>query len=141
MLPVHPSSSAPAVIPYHLLLILSDGRVLMRRRKERLLQGLWCFPMLEAQKTPSVNDSSVKQCLNICVSDIQEAGNARHVFTHRIWQMKIYSMSAAPGQKEPSGYSFIPVDKLKELAIPTAMHAALSVLSQKTAGEKLSGTV
>ncbi len=52
----------------------------------------------------------------------------RHVFTHRIWEMQIYEISAAAEAAAPKGYMFVPETELNALPIPAAMGGALSVL-------------
>ena len=45
-LPVLPLKTPPKVYEYDVLLIQSGSRILMCRRSESLLHGLWVYPML-----------------------------------------------------------------------------------------------
>lgn len=127
-LPVLPRKNPPKMIDYTVCLIFSGERVLMRQRTEAMLQGLWVFPMLEGitvlRKIPSV----VKKLTKLAVTQAEAAGEARHVFTHQIWQMKLCIMLAPEAAEAPSGYCFIPVAELDMLAIPTAMKAAVKAV-------------
>ena len=127
-LPVLPKAKPQKVIPYAVLLIRSGGRVLMRQRTERLLQGLWCFPMLEGTFSAEELAEQVQKKLHLSCSNWKDAGSARHVFTHQIWQMQLYTMSAEASASALAGYEFIPLNRLSSLAIPVAMNAAVSAL-------------
>ena len=129
-LPVLPKAKPQKVIPFAVLLIRSGGRVLMRRRTETLLNGLWCFPMFEGEFTPEDLRQYVQKKLSLSLSAPVPAGTARHVFTHRIWQMSIYEADAEASAPAPEGYEFFSLDQLDQLALPAAMNAAVSVLTR-----------
>ena len=130
-LPVLPKGKPQKVIPYTLLLIRSSGRVLMRIRTEKLLQGLWCFPMFEGSHDPDTLRSLILNNLDLSVGAISDSGSARHVFTHQIWQMHIYETDAEASASAPAGYEFISLEQLNGLALPVAMNAAVSILMHK----------
>ena len=130
-LPVLPKAKPQKVIPYAVLLVRSGDRVLMRRRTERLLQGLWCFPMLEGVFTVEELRPAAEKKLRLSLSLPADAGAARHVFTHRIWQMRLYETGAEASASAPAGYEFVPVSRLKELTLPAAMNAAVKVLTRQ----------
>ena len=127
-LPVLPKAKAQKVIPYNILIIRSGDRVLMRQRTERLLQGLWVFPMFEGESGPEEILPFVGKKLRLSLSPMRDAGSARHVFTHQIWLMHIYETDAEASASAPAGYEFIPVSKLKDLTLPAAMNAAVNLL-------------
>ena len=130
-LPVLPKAKPQKVITYALLIIRSGDRVLLRQRTERLLQGLWCFPLLEGEF--AVDELLPFTCkkLRLSLSPLRDAGTARHVFTHQIWQMHIYETDAEASASAPAGYEFIPLDHLKDLTLPAAMNAAVKVLTRQ----------
>lgn len=130
-LPVLPKAKPQKEIPYTVLLILSSGRVLMRMRTEKLLQGFWCFPMFEGQHSHEELLSLIRNDLGLSAGPLVDSGNARHVFTHRIWQMRICKTGAEAEASAPAGYEFIPLEKLKDLPLPAAMNAAVSVLRRQ----------
>ena len=129
-LPILPKAKPQKVIPYTVLLIRSGGRVLMRQRTETLLNGLWCFPMLEGTFSDDTLLQHVRRMLQLSCTDLRAVGPSRHVFTHRIWQMQLYTMSAEASASAPAGYEFIALDQLASLPVPVAMNAAVSVLRQ-----------
>lgn len=127
-LPVLPRRNPPKVIDYAVCLIFNGDRVLMRQRTEAMLRGLWVFPMAEGTFTCRTLPEAVQRLTHLHVRHVRDAGQARHVFTHQIWQMRLYTMSADEQADAPAGYAFIPVDELSDLAIPSAMKAAVQVL-------------
>ena len=127
-LPVLPKARPQKVIPWSVLLICSSGRVLMRMRTEKLLQGLWCFPMFEGINDPASLQDQILKKLHLQVGPLTLSCSARHVFTHQIWQMDIYSTAAEDFASAAAGYEFVPLHRLQELPLPVAMNAAVSVL-------------
>ncbi len=130
-LPVLPRKNPPKVIDYTLCLIFSGDRVLMRQRTEAMLRGLWVFPMAEGKHTLRQVPSVVKKLTKLAVSGVESEGEAKHVFTHQVWQMQLYTMKVPEDAAAPAGYSFIPVDEMSNLAIPTAVKAAVNVIKQR----------
>ncbi len=138
-LPCLPQARPPGILHYHLLLITMQGSILMRQRTEALLRGLWCFPLLADDGEKAFSAADAEKALGIQLTLSGSAGSARHVFTHRIWEMKLYRLKAAPDSVPPDGYSFIPYDRLQSLPIPAAMAAGLAAVlkdSQPRAEEK-----
>ena len=129
-LPVLPRKNPPKVLDYDLCLIFAGDRVLMRQRTEALLRGLWVFPMLDGKLSLRQLPAAIKKMLKLPVTDIQAAGEARHVFTHQIWQMHLYTMQVQPDVLAPAGYCFVPLDALDKLAIPTAVKAAVKLVRE-----------
>ena len=127
-LPVLPKAKRPREIHYAVLLIRSGGRVLMRQRTEHLLQGLWCFPMLEGDLPPDVCRRQAMKKFRMDLDPFSDAGTAKHVFTHQVWFMRLYQTGAEASAPAPEGYSFIPDGMLKDLPVPAAMNAGISIL-------------
>ena len=127
-LPVLPRKNPPKVIDYAVCLIFSGDRVLMRQRTEAMLKGLWVFPMAEGKLTLRQVPSAVKKLTKLAAKEVQSAGEAKHVFTHQIWQMQLYTMTVPEDAQAPNGYQFIPVGEMHTLAIPTAVKAAVKAV-------------
>ena len=129
-LPVLPRKNPPKVIDYAVCLIFSGDRVLMRQRTEAMLKGLWVFPMAEGKYTLRQVPAAVKKLTKLAAKDVQSAGEAKHVFTHQIWQMQLYTMTVPEDAQAPNGYEFIPVGEMHTLAIPTAVKAAVKAVHE-----------
>ena len=128
-LPVLPGAKSPKQILWTVLIIRSGSRVLLRCRTEKLLQGLWCFPMLEGHLASDAIKSSVEKRFGLVIRHMQSEGTARHVFTHQIWDMHLYSVITEPDAVPPSGYEFIFTDHMDQIALPAAMNAAKRAMS------------
>ena len=127
-LPVLPKAKPPKTVFYAVLLVRSGNRVLMRQRTENLLHGLWCFPMVEGNLKEEALLSAAEKKLSLPLSLPVFAGEARHVFTHQVWQMRLYETGAEASAPAPDGYVFVPVGQLKDLPLPVAMNAAVALL-------------
>lgn len=129
-LPVLPRKNPPKVFNYAVCLIFSGESVLMRQRSEAMLRGLWVFPMIEGRLTLRQLLPAAKKLTKLGITEVQPAGEAKHVFTHQIWQMQLYTMHVPEGAEAPAGYRFIPVSEMGSLAIPTAVKAAVKAVRQ-----------
>ena len=125
-IPELPRKNPPRVIDYDLCLIFNGDRVLMRQRTETMLQGLWVYPMVEDHHTPKQLPALVKRKIGLPVTDIQTAGEAKHIFTHQVWQMKLYIMHTTA--EAPAGWRFVTLDEMQQLTIPTAVKKAKEVV-------------
>lgn len=130
-LPVLPKAKPQKVIPYSVVLIFSGDRVLMRRRTEPLLNGLWCFPMFEGDLSAGETRAVAEKKLRLSLSAPEECGSARHVFTHRIWQMRLYKTGTEAAAPAPDGYEFVPLSRIGDLPLPAAMNAAVALLTPR----------
>lgn len=129
-LPVLPRKNPPKVLDYTICLIFSGDRVLMRQRTEAMLRGLWVFPMIEGKTTLRQLPSAVRKLTKLTVTGVASAGEAKHVFTHQVWQMQLYTMSVPEDAQAPAGYRFVPVEEMGDLAIPTAVKAAVKAVRE-----------
>ncbi len=133
LLPVLPKKNPPREIDYDLLLICSESGVLVRQRTETMLQGLWCFPMLEGHHTTAALPGAVKRRLGLKVGNVSYLEDARHIFTHQVWKMKIYLLETSE-TTPPEGWCFVSANGLSQLSMPTAIvkarRAAIKFLSE-----------
>ena len=127
-LPVLPRAKPPKTILYWVPVICSGSRLLMRCRTEKLLQGLWCFPLLIPEDSLSASDLVMKK-LSLSCRPLGSSVSARHVFTHQVWEMILFPMETQSSAPCPAGYEWIPFSSLNTLAVPTAMSAALRMAS------------
>lgn len=134
-LPVLPRKNPPKQLQYDVCLIFSGDRVLMRQRTETMLHGLLVYPMAEGAHTPKQLPEVVKRLTGLKVTGAEMAGEAWHVFTHQVWQMRLWVMCTA-ATDAPVGWRFVSPQEMAEIAIPTAMRAAVALVRQKTAKEQ-----
>ena len=118
-LPLLPLKKPPRVIPLAVVIITCKGKVLVTRREEALLRGLYVFHLVEH---PS-GSNAVAKALSVPPSRLRPLGRARHVFTHRIWEMSIYHAEIESAQMMPNGLWVTP-EEMELLPFPTAMRIA-----------------
>ena len=88
VLPVHEKKRPPKQIDMAVCLLTDEGRICTMRRTERMLNGLYVFWLIEEETRPEV----VRELLleeGVQARFGQEVGEAKHVFTHRVWNMRI----------------------------------------------------
>lgn len=126
-LPVLPLKKPQTIKHYHVLLIQSPLGFLMTHRKEKLLQGMWVFPMMEKEPTDTSlpGDGETAKChLPVILSGVEwtELKHARHVFTHLIWEMDMVGCTIkAPSTLLPEEWRWMTPQEMEEVSLPTAM--------------------
>ena len=128
-IPELPRKNPPRELQYDLCLIFSGGRVLMRQRTETMLQGLWIYPMLDGWHTMKQLPAAVKRKTGLTVTDARAAGEARHVFTHQVWRMRLYTMTTEAAEA-PEGWRFVTLGEMDALALPTAVKRAAEIVRE-----------
>jgi len=121
MLPVKSASKPPREVKAAVAVVTCRGKTLLLQRKEALLKGLWVFPMTEEGDTPAAMEKKLRQ-LGVRASFSGHLGDARHIFTHRIWQMKIYHYQADQAISREGTWATL--EEMLALPIPTAVKAA-----------------
>ncbi len=121
-LPVLPAKPEKKAVPVGVALVFWKGRVLLTRRPHGgLLSDLTAFPAFEEARS----EEDVREALQeagLCVGRGRPLAEAKHVFTHRVWNMKGWRFEA---REAPEGETFFPVDAdgLEKAALPTAFRA------------------
>lgn len=120
-LPVKPPKKAKQVLPVTVALITSEQGVLLQRRPAGgLLAGLWQPAAFEA----ALNEQQLTdqlQALGVNATLTRPLPAARHVFTHKIWQLSGWQ-GAAPACPLPAGWVW---GDPAAYAIPSAFAAYL----------------
>ncbi len=129
-LPVKAPKRPQKHMPVTVLLIENPlGQVLMAKRTERLLHGMWTFYQQEADWGTEEIIEHLSE-LGFTGEAPVPAGSARHIFTHLVWHMEAYMCRIAQTQP-PKGYAFIDKQALSALAIPSAHSCFLNTLTSK----------
>ena len=95
-LPIRAAARPPVPVDVGVGLVIAEGRVLMIKRDAALLKGLWTFLLCEGDSTPEGMARKL-EALGMQANRIIPLGEARHVFTHRIWNMQVYRDAWAHG--------------------------------------------
>ena len=87
-LPVKPAKKAKPVLSLTAVVVHGPEGVLLQKRPDRgLLAKLW-QPLLWEGAFPREEISEVLSALGLPVRHLEPLGEAKHVFTHKIWQMQ-----------------------------------------------------
>lgn len=121
MLPIKAAGAPPKELSVGLAIVTYGARTLLLERKEALLKGLWVFPLTEEGAEPAKMEMRLKQ-LGVQAHFKETLGPARHVFTHRIWNMTVYHYIA----KEQTAREgrWVSLGEMNALPLPTAVRAA-----------------
>lgn len=121
-LPIRAAARPPVPVDVGVGLVIAEGRVLTIKRDAALLKGLWTFLLCEGDSTPEGMARKLG-ALGMQANRIIPLGEARHVFTHRIWNMQLYrvDLPAMPGR---TAGQWADAQTLTGLPLPTAMKAA-----------------
>ena len=121
-LPVKPQKKAQRVERRAVLLCVCEGRVLVVRRSEKLLGGLYVFPDVLDGSDPAALCAHMEK-MGVRTAYDAPLGHARHVFTHIIWEMELHLLLAEHCAPVPDG-RWVTRDELAALPLPTAVRRA-----------------
>ena len=126
-LPIHDKKSPPKRVEVAVCLLTYGNQILVMRRTQRLLQGLYVFYLLEGETETDMIQALLAEEGFPC-EFIARLGTARHVFTHRVWEMEVlhFALTQRPDDVFLDGLHARLVDKeeLLSLPLPVAMSAA-----------------
>lgn len=122
-LPFRKPKPTPVDVPVGVTVFVSGGRVLLLKRDQALLKGLYVFPLLEGDDSPA-SGRALARFLGLHAGEPIFLSESRHVFTHRVWNMHIYRMEADDAPIVPGGV-WVDAAALRSLPLPRAMGAAM----------------
>ncbi len=112
-------------------IITSNDKILfIKRDTDGLLASQWGLPIVDITRETLADYASEE--LDITLSGMTAIGKARHVFTHKIWEMDVYtaeaSYEATPDEPETRWLS---IEEVEAIAVPTAFKKALTLHENK----------
>ncbi len=126
-LPIHEKKQAPKAVDVAVCLLTYKNRVLVLPRQERMLKGLYVFWLTEEETAPETVLQLLEEDGLQCHFQ-QHLGQARHVFTHRIWNMQLlhYTLVQPPPETWMAQHQalLVTAGELEKLPLPTAVKAA-----------------
>jgi A/G-specific adenine glycosylase len=99
-----------------LKLIDKNNQVILRKRTESLLEGMYEYPQFESESIFDVISSLEDK--HIFIDIINKPVHYKHIFTHQVWHMKVYEARLLEG-KDPS-WIIVGHNKMKELPMAVA---------------------
>jgi len=127
-LPTKPSKKPVKEIDKTILLLHHPSHgILMRKRNEKLLHGLWEFYYVD--KTLEEKDIFAHiQKLGYTCTQVTPMGQATHLFTHLKWNMTGY-MCQVNEFFAIEDYSFVPIEEINSLAMPSAFRSLVDTIA------------
>ena len=116
-------------------LVVCKEKILVQLRQEKLLGGLYVFVLLEGGTSPAAMEKHLKS-LGIKAAYTGGKGSARHIFTHRVWNMRLMHF-IAESEKPVKDCRWVTLPVLSGLPFPTAMKAALKEAGMLLNADKL----
>ncbi len=111
------------------LLAFYQNRVLVVRRQEKLLHGLFVFPDVLEETDPAALCAAMEK-LGVSAAYDEHLGSAKHVFTHIIWEMQIHALATENMPDVPNG-QWVTREELAALPLPTAVKAAREMAMER----------
>lgn len=118
MLPVRAAAKPPVPVDVGIGLVTCGSRIWVQQRDVSLLRGLWVFLLSEGDGSRD----ALQRKLGKGAVFAADLGEAKHVFTHRIWNMRLYHFTV-PEITADKGL-WVDADGLAALPLPTAMKKA-----------------
>lgn len=119
-LPIKKAKAEPKRVKRYLALIQRGDDVLMNKRPEQgLLAGLWEFPGVEAKNLGEFI-AEFEAVYGFPITPKEHAMDTQHVFTHRVWDMKVYRCDYQLDEIAKTSLQWISLGDLNEITIPGA---------------------
>lgn len=127
ILPIHEKKQPQRIVNVAVCLLTWESRVLIIKRTQRMLRGLYVFYLAEEETDPEAVAGLMAEHGLSCAFQAK-LGTARHVFTHRIWEMELlhYTLGEPPSQAvlDALNGKLATGEELAGAAMPAAMKAA-----------------
>ncbi|MHA6252692.1 A/G-specific adenine glycosylase [Oceanobacillus sp. CAU 1775] len=120
-LPVKTKAKKQKQIAYAAVLIKNkEGKYLIEKRPETgLLANLYQFPMVPLENiTPEKLELWFDEKYDLKIKVNEQRGQLKHVFSHLIWQIKVYTAEAKEGTVESSELLFVDRPEIDALPFP-----------------------
>ena len=126
VIPFRSKQKSRRVIPMTVLVIRAGDRFVIRRRpSDGLLAGLYEFINLDGHLAPDEVITELER-QQIRVLHIRSLPSAKHIFTHREWDMTGYEIMIDPEQTIPENWQAVTEKELKSLPVPSAFDAYMN---------------
>ena len=130
-LPVKDRKKPPVPLAYDVLLVEHGGHILMQRRKEKMLSGLWVFPLLEGENSAEIIVSALSPVA--LETEPKLLAEGVHVFTHQVWHMRVWHAAAKDCDTVPAAYrtaKWLTAEEVRKAPKPSAMRLAIACASK-----------
>jgi len=134
-LPIKTKNKPQKTIPYVVLLITNDQDeiVIEKRPKSGLLANMWQFPMVPLNEIGFAHlENWLYAEYGLNVSLHEQKGTLKHIFTHLIWDMEIYTANTTDQQSSDRRIRFVKANDLETLPFPVPHLKVMKYLPNKS---------
>ncbi len=121
-LPLVTKKKSPLEVPVGLILLTCGNRILLRKRQETLLKGMYVFVLCEGDASQAGAERLLKE-LGVQAQARAHLGRTRHVFTHRVWEMDLHHFETGHEHPVRDGL-WADRASVRSLPLPAAMRKA-----------------
>jgi A/G-specific adenine glycosylase len=93
-----------------------NNKIILRKRTENLLEGMYEYPQFESESIFDVISSLEEK--HIFIDVINKEVDYKHIFTHQVWYMKVFEARLLSGKD--TSWIMIDKDKMKQLPMAVA---------------------
>lgn len=117
------------------ILTAENGKVLIHKRPSTgLLANLWEFPNVEIDHPLQADRENVikefNKSLHLSVELEQIIGQIEHVFSHLVWNIKVYTGKICSDLVESDEWKLVTVEEMKEYAFPVSYQKMLKLYKE-----------
>ena len=135
-LPVKSKKNSQRTVELAAVILKDDsGRILIHKRPENgLLANLWEFPNVEIHQPFVLERAQIADLFHDSFDmDIQlekGIGQIEHIFSHLIWNIRVYTGTISTDFQESSEWKFITLADVEEYAFPVSYHKILKLYQE-----------
>jgi A/G-specific adenine glycosylase len=111
------------------------GRILIHKRPETgLLANLWEFPNVEMHQPVILDRTQItelfNESFNMNVKLDKSIGQIEHIFSHLIWNIRVYTGTFSSDFPEGNEWKFLSLTEMEEYAFPVSFHKMLKLYKE-----------
>ena len=91
-------TKAKRILHFVTFILRKDGQLLLKKREENLLKGMYLYPQLEADHLEEALNAMERTGVRLSIS--RHRGIVKHVFSHQTWVMDVYEAEVLKGMPE-----------------------------------------
>lgn len=114
-----------------------EGKILIHKRPENgLLANLWEFPNVEIHQPFVLERTQIadlfQESFDLEVKLEKGIGQIEHVFSHLIWNIRVFTGTMKSDFPEGNDWKFISIDEIGDYAFPVSYHKTLKLYNDFT---------
>ncbi|WHY01767.1 A/G-specific adenine glycosylase [Neobacillus sp. DY30] len=135
-LPIKTKKNAQRSVDLAAIIVKNEsGKILIHKRPENgLLANLWEFPNVELHQPIVMERAGVagifRELFDMSIKLERNIGQIEHVFSHLVWNIRIYIGTIGEDFSENSDWKFITLDEIEEHAFPVSFHKILKLFKE-----------